>query len=218
MIKTHNITGLKYLCYTQKEDYISYLGSGTKWRTHLKKYGEDISTELIFESDIYEEFKKIAIYKSLEFDIVNSKEWANKKLEEGDGGDTVSNKKWITNGIIDKYIDKNEILPENWKYGRSKCVFNDSNKQKEFNKRVDQKNKGNAIKLAWKENRVVRDHSKCGTKGDKNPSKRKEIREKIKQWQLNKPKQYCEECNLWFGNIWLHLNRSKKHNDSNRKD
>lgn len=35
-----------------------------------------------------------------------------------------------------------------------------------------------ARKQAWAEGRVNRDHSKCGTKGDKNPSKRPEVRAK----------------------------------------
>ena len=29
MIKQHNITGLKYLCITKKDDYVKYTGSGS---------------------------------------------------------------------------------------------------------------------------------------------------------------------------------------------
>lgn len=30
MIKTHNVTGKKYLCITRRDDYISYKGSGLR--------------------------------------------------------------------------------------------------------------------------------------------------------------------------------------------
>ena len=31
LLKTHNQTGLKYLCKTENEDYINYPGSGKYW-------------------------------------------------------------------------------------------------------------------------------------------------------------------------------------------
>lgn len=188
MIKTHNKTGLKYLCYTKSEGsiYDSYKGSGKLWKSHLKKHGDDITTELIFETDNYENFKNYAIKKSIELDIVSSSEWANLKKEEGDGGDTVSNKRWITDGKKDKFINKDLQIPIGWKYGRSNCIFNDSEKQKEFNKRIDRKKQSSSMKLSWKEGKMdKRDHSKCGIKGDNNPAKRKEVREKIRQAALN---------------------------------
>lgn len=42
-------------------------------------------------------------------------------------------KRWITNGAEDKYHPKDQEIPFGWKYGRCKCVFNDSKNQKEFN-------------------------------------------------------------------------------------
>ena len=57
MIKTHNVTGLKYLCYTKKagSSYDEYLGSGKLWKEHLKQYGKDILIQLHYEflSSIY---------------------------------------------------------------------------------------------------------------------------------------------------------------------
>lgn len=187
MIKTHDITKMKYLCYTQSsgETYDSYKGSGKLWKNHLKKYGDNITTELIYETDNYEDFKSVAKQKSIEFDIVNSSEWANLKLEEGDGGDTVSNKKWITNGTTDKYINKDLELPNGWYYGRSKCVFNDPQKQSIFGKSHDAQKQANTLKKLWHEGKFKRDHSKCGIKGDKNPAKRLEVKEKIKNFALS---------------------------------
>lgn len=201
MIKTHKKTNLKYLCYTKSEGciYDSYKGSGKLWKSHLKKYGDDITTELIFETNDYQKFKEFAIKKSIELNIVLSSEWANLKLEEGDGGDTVSNKRWITDGKTDKYINKDLPIPDNWTYGRSNCVFNDSEKQKEFNKKIDRKKQSNSMKLSWSEGKMdKRDHSKCGSKGDKNPSKRPEVREKIRQYALTVSKKSSDRLKkLW---------------------
>lgn len=176
MIKTHNVTGLKYLCYTKKEDkdYDEYKGSGKYWLDHLKEHGDDITTELIYETSDYKEFVKYAREKSIEYNIVDSKDWANLKIEEGDGGNTTSNRIWINDGNVNRYILKEEEIPSGWKRGRINTVFNDPGKQKEFSSRADRKKAGLSIKKAWDEGRFNRDHSKCG-KRNKDP----EVRQKI---------------------------------------
>jgi hypothetical protein len=137
LIKTHNKTGLKYLCYTQKTNHDKYKGSGTRWKHHLKLHGYDVTTILLFESELYDEFVAEARLRSKEYDVVNDSNWANLRIEEGDGGDTVSNKRWITNGVEDRYHLRNEEVPFGWKCGRSNCVFNNSNNQKQFNKKAN---------------------------------------------------------------------------------
>lgn len=182
MIKTHTITGLKYLCYTRSEgeSYSSYKGSGTRWKKHLAKYGDVITTELIYETDSFEDFKLFAISKSIEFDVVHSDDWANLKIEEGDGGDTVSNKMWITDGQIDKYILKDSVIPEGWFKGRSNCVFNDKDNQRKFGKLASTENKIYGMKKAWADGKMdKRDNSKCGCKGKNNVACRPEVRAKI---------------------------------------
>lgn len=182
LIKTHKTTGLKYLCYTQKKDHISYTGSGLVWKLHLEEYGYTFDTIVVYESENYDDFKKVAIEKSKEYDVVNSNEWANLKLEEGDGGDTVSKKRWITNGSIDKYINIDSELPQGWKYGRSNCIFNDPKKQSEFAKRANVIERGKAIKNAWASGKMDhRNHSLCGVKGDLNPAKRPEVKKKMSE-------------------------------------
>ena len=177
MIKTHVKTGLKYLCMTRKENWQEYKGSGKLWERHLKKHGNEITTELLLETENEDTFKTVAKQKSMELDVANSADWANLRPEEGDGGDTVSKKKWITNGKDEKYTD--DIIPEGWRYGRSdRCVFKNKEKQSEFAKRSDPVKRGKGIKRAWDSGNFNRDHSKCGTKGDDNPSKRPEVREK----------------------------------------
>jgi hypothetical protein len=87
-LKTHNISGLKYLGKTTK-DPNTYIGSGIVWRDHLKKYGSDnITTEILFMSDDKQEIKRKGIYYSKLWNIVESKSFANLRPEEGDGGDT----------------------------------------------------------------------------------------------------------------------------------
>jgi hypothetical protein len=94
--KTHNKTGLKYLGYTKKEPN-KYLGSGIKWTRHLKKYGEDITTEILEVCETKEEIKTKGRYYSELWNVAESQEWANLKNEEGDGGDMSFSKKWVRN-------------------------------------------------------------------------------------------------------------------------
>ena len=84
-LKTHNETGLKYLGITKQDPY-KYMGSGIRWRNHLSKHGNNVTTEIIFQSDNKSEIKQKGIATSKQFDIVESDEFANLKIEEGDGG------------------------------------------------------------------------------------------------------------------------------------
>ena len=86
-IKTHNITGLKYLGKTIQDPY-TYKGSGKRWLNHLKKHGNDVTTEVVGQFTTIEELKEISIHLSEKLNIVDSKQWANLRPETGDGGDT----------------------------------------------------------------------------------------------------------------------------------
>ncbi len=215
MIKRHKDTNLKYLCYTKKtgHDYDEYLGSGVEWKLHLNQHGSNIETELIFESDDYNEFKKVAVEKSIEYNIVESLEWANLKLEEGDGGDTVSKKIWITDGLVDKYWSKYEEIPKGWLRGRSKCLFNNPEKQTEFSKKRNVEKFSKSLKSAWESGKFdKRDHSKCGLKGSDNVATRLDVKEKIRNAALNRPTVICPDCGkLCKGKAALisHKKRSK---------
>jgi hypothetical protein len=82
--------GLKYLGKTTKDPY-KYIGSGKIWLRHLKKHEistDEIKTEILFETDNLEEFKIKSKEISIKLNIVESEEFANLKVEEGDGGDT----------------------------------------------------------------------------------------------------------------------------------
>lgn len=88
LVKTHNKTGLRYLCQTSKDDYVKYPGSGMYWKRHLDTHGKDFSTEAIGEYNTLEELSENGIIYSNEWNIVESVEWANLIVESEQGGDT----------------------------------------------------------------------------------------------------------------------------------
>lgn len=96
MIKTHNATGLKYLCKCTNKDPHKYKGSGVYWKRHLKEHGYDITTEVIFQTEDINEFNKISLEYSEKYNVKDSKDWANLIPETGlDGGVTHNNPYWL---------------------------------------------------------------------------------------------------------------------------
>ena len=85
-VKTHNITGLKYLGMTTSNNVEVYKGSGKYWRRHIRKHGYDVTTEVLLETESHDELKETGVFFSKLWGIVKSSEWANCKLEEGEGG------------------------------------------------------------------------------------------------------------------------------------
>ena len=83
--KTHRKTGLKYLGYTSQDPF-SYTGSGKYWCRHIKVHGHDINTEILLQTDDKTKIKDLGLYYSNLWNIVESKEWANLKNENGTGG------------------------------------------------------------------------------------------------------------------------------------
>lgn len=96
MVKTHNITGLKYLCQTKRKDPHKYLGSGVYWKKHLNQHGNKITTEIIKECVGLEVLTQWGTYYSELWDVVNSNEWANLIPESGTGGRT----RWGVNAVM----------------------------------------------------------------------------------------------------------------------
>lgn len=217
MIKKHNLTGLKYLCKTERDDWDVYLGSGVQWKKHLKKYGNDITTELLFESNDVDEFKKIALEYSNKLNIVDSKEFANLILEQGDGGDTVSGMIWITNGIEEKRIERDSEIESSWYRGRSpaKCVFSNVDNQKKFSNIAHKSEKYfNARQRAIEKFKETRKIKKW--KGPKTVHSEEGLR-KIRETSLSYPnKGYCDDCKKYFNNLATHYGKSKIHRNKNK--
>lgn len=96
LVKEHAYTGLKYLCKHVASSFSEceeYKGSGTYWKRHLKQHGNHVKTTCLFVTENEKEFREVAKKYSLEFNIIESKEWANLCNEEGQGGNTVVDKK-----------------------------------------------------------------------------------------------------------------------------
>lgn len=96
-LKTHNVTGLKYVGYTSRSPQ-TYRGSGKHWVRHINKHGYDVTTIVLYETSYMEEIKEIGLYFSELWNIVESKEFANMKQEDGTGGGGFSKE------VIDKII------------------------------------------------------------------------------------------------------------------
>ncbi len=107
--KTHNVTGLKYLGYTQRDDYDSYQGSGTYWNLHIKKHGYDVTTELIRACKTKQELEAFGLFCSKVLNVVQSEEWANLKEECGAGGPYCKPKKLETVKRMKEYHNRPEI-------------------------------------------------------------------------------------------------------------
>jgi hypothetical protein len=90
-IKTHKITGLKYLGQTSKQDPISYYGSGKDWLAHLKEYGFNIHTNILMVCNSKKELNHYGRYYSKLYRITTSVDnygnriWANCIPETGGG-------------------------------------------------------------------------------------------------------------------------------------
>lgn len=112
-VKTHNVTGLKYLGKTNAKDPFKYKGSGKYWKRHLKIHGNDVTTKILLQTDDKDCLSETGIFFSKLWNIVESSDWANLKLESGDGG-------W------DHIDSKNKIVSEET---RKKMSIASSNRQ-----------------------------------------------------------------------------------------
>lgn len=119
-LKTHKDTGLKYLGKTEQDPH-GYDGSGIDWLKHIKKHGNDVCTEVLFESDDKFEFRNAAIEYSIKFDIVASKDFANRTIEEGQGGGITKGWTCITDGKTNRRIPPGIKVPSGWRKGMKKC-------------------------------------------------------------------------------------------------
>jgi hypothetical protein len=90
LVKTHNETGLKYLCKYKGslEGAFRYTGSGKYWKRHLKMHGNNCETTILLETDNEEELQQHGLFYSREWNIVENDEWANLIVESGRGGAT----------------------------------------------------------------------------------------------------------------------------------
>lgn len=86
-LKTHNKTGLQYLGKTIQDPF-KYKGSGLVWQRHIKKHGNDVTTQILLATDDKDDLRETGVFFSKLFNVVNNKNFANLTEESGDGGAT----------------------------------------------------------------------------------------------------------------------------------
>jgi hypothetical protein len=121
-LKTHQVTGLKYLGKTTQDPH-KYKGSGLRWTRHLAKHGNDVSTLILFESNNLREIKTKGQYYSELWNVVNDQNFANMRPETGDGGNTsqcenykVGMSKRDTSGSKNSMFGRSAVIENNLRW------------------------------------------------------------------------------------------------------
>ncbi len=157
-IKIHKITGLKYLGQTSKDPF-KYKGSGTRWINHIKKHGNIVDTEILFESENKNDIKEKGKYYSNLWNVVEDKSWANIVPEEGTGGDTSMSSNYI-NSL--KNRDLSYTRTEEFKKKMSdsiKSMWKEKFDSEEFDKESYKEMCANRTRTMW-QNRGISDEDR----------------------------------------------------------
>jgi hypothetical protein len=163
-IKTHKKTGLKYFGYTKQNPH-SYVGSGTDWKVHLKKYGYYISTEIVLQTNSKTEIIYWGIFYSTKWNIVfaqddfGNKIWANKIPETGSGAGRKV-------GTVMRAESKELI--------RSKVVG-----RKQSVETIEKRRLKMVGKSVWNKGKSGYKLPQCANKGEKNPMYGKPVPRKV---------------------------------------
>lgn len=110
-MKIHLETKLKYFGKTVKNPFI-YRGSGKYWTNHIRKYGNNVLTLIIHQTEDALECKRIALEFSIENKIVESRSWANLIPENGQDGAPEGHKNYLNEIGIEKITKE---TTERWK-------------------------------------------------------------------------------------------------------
>ena len=118
-VKMHRVTKLKYLGVTTHDDPHVYPGKGTYWTQHLKKHGRDVKTIVIFQTKNHDAIKRIGRMLSIQWNVVESDDWANLILETG--YDWEATEQWIE--------DARQRAIERWKDPKARKKVSDGMKR-----------------------------------------------------------------------------------------
>ena len=176
MVKTHQKTGLKYLCKTTKNPF-KYHGSGIDWRKHLKKYGFDYDTEIVMECASQSELYYWGSYYSKLWNVVSGQDdygnkiWANRIPETGGGGGNNESNKKISDALRGKPTWNKGIY--GWKCNPNTNVNKSLSKQGKKNPQygksrteTERNSISSGIKDGW--DRPILTCSNCGVSGKQN--------------------------------------------------
>lgn len=179
-IATHNKTGMKYFGKTTKYFSVDelqkyYHGSGTYWKNHLNKHGDDVTMEIygIYDMSVVEE---IALKFSKDNNIVkNYSKWANQQEENG------------IDGIISGYKMPPRTSAHLRKLSESKIGDKNPMKNPEVSKKVSNSLKG---RPTWNK-------GKTGIYSDETIQKMSESKKGKEAWNKGKKEDRvkCPHCN-----------------------
>lgn len=210
-VKTHNQTGLKYFGKTKQNPY-KYRGSGKYWLNHIRKHGNDVNTEIVFQSTDQKEIEKIGKELSEKWKVTSDNSWANLKDETGDGGWDHINSDRDT-FYLKKIGVKNPMLLEKSRKKSSKKHKQDYKDHIKIREKLSLEKYGTKHYSQNKEALEKRNAVLKEKYGVDNIAKRKETKEKLKRIRNSeeyKSKNYkiCEYCgkkadpgnfNRWHG-------------------
>jgi len=206
-IKTHNKTGLKYLGKTVQDPF-TYKGSGKRWINHIKKHGNDVTTEIIGTYETIDNLRLDSVIISEKYNIVNSDKWANLRPETGDGGNT------------SEYIDYSKLnrgkgLTYEQRYGKEKAEELIKLRKETLGKNSSKRKGKSLVELYGEEKAAeITATNFAKHKGIKQIPYTEERKQNISKSKLGKSyaKEKCSVCGKILG-----INNLKKHQKTHLK-
>lgn len=203
-VKTHRITGLKYLGQTQKNP-LKYKGSGLDWIAHIKQHGYNVDTEILLTTASKEERNYWGRYYSNQWQVVTGQDdfgnkiWANRIPETG--GSSLEGTKQSPEHIA-KRVAKNKGKKRTEEFKQSRTGDNNSFYKKKHTERTKKLMKENHADVSGTNNPMFgKPHPNAGKKG-------------LWKWSKNVPKFYCTHCSREIGGV---ANFSRFHGDNCKK-
>jgi len=191
--KTHNKTGLKYLGQTSRDPF-NYLGSGKRWLNHINKHGNDVTTDILFESKCKKQLKDMGLYYSKKYNVVSDRSWANLVEEQGTGGDTSKTANFINAIKMRDYSHKKDTKYLQKISKRIKKMWEEKFSDPNFDIAEYKKMCSNRSKRMWESRGITEDDRKIRSKKQKEylskPGVKENLSKKSKENWLKISKTY----------------------------
>lgn len=209
-----------YYVYVHKRkstNKIFYVGKGTKSKSGINRLDSEKNRNIHwqrvvdkdggFDYEIYQDNLTESAAYELEIQLINKIGLDNlvNMTEGGNGGDTLTNHPNIDE--IGKKISQHHKGKDNPNYDKGFMYW----WEKKYGKTVAQEMLIEHNKKYPKWNKGTTGLFTTGLHGDKNPAKREEVREKIRQQKLNQKKVKCPKCDRILSESRLSIHINAKH-------